>query len=84
MAVLSDADRTEIHQNLMNELSNIRQSIDVNKTSLRAVINAADAWAEANAASYNSAIPQPARNNLTAEQKARILMYVIRQRWLRS
>jgi hypothetical protein len=84
MALLSDQDRAELSAALIRELSELRETHTLTKADLRAAVNAADAWAEANAASYNTALPQPARNALTSGQKARILMFVIRQRFIRS
>jgi hypothetical protein len=39
---------------------------------------------DANAATINAAIPQPARGSLTAAQKARLLVAVIRTRYIRG
>jgi hypothetical protein len=79
MAVLSDTDRTD----LFAELNRDRTAIDgmsITKADLRAALNAADDWANSNAASYNAALPQPARGAMTSAQKAALLMYVIRKR----
>lgn len=81
MAVLSDAQRKEIWAQMMRDLSDVREPIGVTKTDLRAAVDAADQWAQDNAASFNSALPQPARNALTAGQKSRLLAYVIQKRW---
>lgn len=51
------------------------------KPDIRAAVAAADAWADANSASFNAAIPQPARSVLTTRQKARLLEAVIRRRY---
>lgn len=51
------------------------------KADLRAAIDAADAWANSNAASFNTALPVPARTTLSAAQKAAILSYVVTKRW---
>lgn len=80
MAVLSNAAREEIFTALAKELSRTRTSISLVKDELRAAINAADAWADANATSFNAAIPQPARGALTASGKARLLRAVIKRR----
>jgi hypothetical protein len=45
-------------------------------------VDAADDWANTNAAAFNTALPLPARNALSASQKARVLNYVVRQRWI--
>ncbi len=82
MAVLPDADRVTLWSTLMTESSRTHTSLaGVTKAELRAAINAADDWADANAASYNTALPQPARGALTAKQKAAILLYVIKRRY---
>jgi hypothetical protein len=47
-----------------------------------AAVNAADAWVDSNAASFNAALPVAARNGLTSSQKARLLMFVVSQRFL--
>ena len=80
MAVLPDADRITVWTKLMRDLSDIRESIAVTKTDLRAAINAVDDWCDTNAASFNTAIPQPARAQLTASQKALLLAYVALRR----
>lgn len=51
------------------------------KPDIRAAVVAVDAWADANAASFNAALPQPARGVLTVRQKARLLMAVIQRRY---
>jgi hypothetical protein len=69
---------------MSRELSELREALGLSKADLRAAMNAADAWADTNAAAYNSALPLPARTTLTATQKARLLLAVIRQRFIRS
>lgn len=81
MAVMTDAQRFEIWADFMRELSNERDPIGVDKNDLRAAFNAADQWISDNASSFNTAIPQPARTALTATQKARLLMFVVRKRF---
>ena len=53
----------------------------ITKADVRAAFNALDTFFKSNAATINSAIPQPARGNLTVEQKARLLVAVIRKRY---
>lgn len=84
MAALPDNDRAAIWSAFMSELSSVREPIAVTKTDLRAAFNAVDDWVDANAASLNAAIPQPARAALTRQQKARLLMLVIRQRFVKD
>jgi hypothetical protein len=41
----------------------------VSKTELQNAVNATDSWIDSNQASFNAALPQPARDELTASQK---------------
>lgn len=84
MAVLTEADRAELAGELMRALSTENEAVAITKPVLRAALDAADAWVEANAVAYNQALPLEARTALTAKQKARLLMFVIRQRYVRS
>jgi hypothetical protein len=84
MALLTDVQRAALHAQLMADLSSERSIVPITKADLRAAINATDAWIDQNAASYNTAIPQPARNALTAKQKLALFLYVARQRYLVS
>lgn len=84
MAALTDADRVEIWAEVMRDVSAGSEPCGVLKAELRAAVDAADVWANSNAGAYNSALPQPARTILTPGQKARLLMYVVRQRWLKG
>lgn len=52
------------------------------KDDLRAAAQAADAWADANAASYNAALPAAFRTTATAAEKAALLMAVTARRFL--
>ena len=67
MAVLPDADRTRIWRGLMRIGERYADPID--KAALRAAVDATDDWIDANAASFNAALPVTARDNLTAAQK---------------
>lgn len=81
MTALTDAARIAIWKEYGEEISAVRESVgNLTKAQLKAAIDAIDAWAGANAASFNSAIPQPARGVLTASQKARLLMLVVARR----
>lgn len=84
MAILSDADRIAIWVEFMRDLSATREPIAVTKGDLRAAFDAIDDYFEANAAAINAAIPQPARGALTKQQKARLAMLVIRQRFIKD
>jgi len=81
MAVLSEQNRAAVWADFMRDESSAHNSIGITKADLRAAFNAADDWAEANATSFNSALPQPARGALTARQKAKLLAMVLFQRY---
>jgi len=57
------------------------EAIGITKVDLRAAVDAIDTWIDANAASLNSAIPQPARGALSTAQKARLLALVALKRY---
>lgn len=78
MAVLSDNDRFACWRELMQKSGLLGA---LTKAELRAAVNAIDDWVDANAAAFNTAIPQPARAVLTSKQKALILMLVTDKRF---
>lgn len=77
MAVLGESDRVACWADFMRQFL---AGTSLTKAQIRAVINAADDWADANATSYNNAIPQPQRGTMTSAQKALVLMLVIARR----
>jgi hypothetical protein len=79
MAALSDSDRASLNAEFMRVRDNIL-ALGITKAQLRLAVNAADDWADANAAAFNTAIPQPARGAMTSKQKIMLLMYVILKR----
>ena len=62
-------------------LSERREAFDLTKAQLDAVISAIDVWIEANATSFNNAIPQPQRGMLTAAQKSELLYRIALARY---
>ncbi len=81
MAVLSQQDRADaaaegMRDNRLGTLTNML------KTDWSAAVNAADDWLNANAASFNNALPAAAKTNMTTSQKALLLMFVISKRYL--
>lgn len=50
------------------------------KVDLAAAVTAADTWADANATSYNTALPLPFRTTASAAQKSILLAYVCMKR----
>lgn len=81
MAALDAAARQLAWADFMREESTARQPMGLLKANLKAALDAADDWAEANAASFNTAIPQPARGALSARQKAKLLALVLERRY---
>lgn len=74
-----DPDRAKLFADLMRD--NTLCPGGISKLEFRAAVDAADTWADTNAASFNAALPQPARAALNARQKAALLMFVIRRRF---
>ncbi|MGH2620634.1 MAG: hypothetical protein ACRDHG_08710 [Anaerolineales bacterium] len=77
MAVMGETDRVATWSKWMQD--NLI-ACAITKPQLRAAIDAADDWADSNAASFNNALPTAAKNNLTAKQKAFLLALVILRR----
>lgn len=85
MAVLPDEDRADISADFMRRNADDKTYLaGVLKGDIRAAINAADDWVNANAAAFNNALPTAAKNNLTAAQKARLLMFVVEKRFIKG
>jgi len=80
MAALSENDRVDTWATYMRQVDN-NESFSITKQSLKEAVDAVDQWVDDNTTSFNLAIPQPARSNLTAKQKAKLLMYVVRKRF---
>lgn len=82
MALLTTQQRGEARTAFIDDLGrNPGETIATLKADVLAAIEAADDWVEANAASFNAALPIAARTTLSARQKARILMHVIVKRY---
>ena len=81
MPVLPEPRRQAAWAELMQTWSSDRRPCDLSKADLRAALDAIDDWANGNAASYNAALPVPARSRLTPGQKAELLHLVVRERF---
>lgn len=81
MAILSSQDIYKAQVAYCTDISTRREPFDVKREDLRLALVAIDAWVDENIAAFNAAIPQPARGQLTAKQKAELLMRVVRRRW---
>lgn len=81
MAVLSDSDRQDVVRTWVREvLVKLAALANVNHSDIKAAVDAADQWADDNAASFNSALPLPFRTTATVKQKTWLLAYVIFKR----
>ena len=80
MAVLTTQQRIDCAADWLRNFAP-GETISVTKADMKAALDAIDNWVDANAVSFNTAIPLPARTNLTAAQKTRLLLWVIRKRF---
>lgn len=78
MAALTDEQRRDLWARMMRENTD---GVSISKAELRAALDAIDDRVDSNAASMNSAIPQPARGALSASQKARLLSLIVEARF---
>ena len=81
MAILDEAARSKVWADLMRRFSNDGEVVGVNKLDLRAAINALDSFMDDHAADINTTLPLPARTELTVQQKAIMLSYVVLKRY---
>jgi hypothetical protein len=82
MPALTQTERTRIGAKFQEDASLTREPLGaVLKADIQAAVAAADDWLVANLASFNNALPQPARAALTTTQKARLLVFVIERRY---
>jgi hypothetical protein len=81
MAALSTQQRQRILQRFAERLSTRRDAFDLRRADLVAAVAATDDWIDANAASFNAALPQAARTALTASQKVELFSLVAELRY---
>lgn len=82
MAVLSAADLNTVWADMMS--NGTGEPVALLKADLSSAVTAVDGWCDTNTASFNSAIPLPARTSLTARQKALLLSKVAIMRAARA
>lgn len=81
MPAMLDADRRQIVEEIISK--NREGEVDsLTFDDLLAAVVATDDWIVDNTASFNAALPLPARSVLTARQKALLFSFVQRRRWL--
>ena len=81
MAALSAQDRATVLKRFGRDLSDSRIPFNVSKPDLAAAIAGIDDWVEANQASFNSAIPLPARTQLSAKHKVQLFVAIVLKRF---
>ena len=77
---LTNEQRKEIWARFMSDLSAVPEMIGdgtINKHQLRDVVDAIDDWIDANAASFNNALPEPGKSQLSGKQKYRLFKMVL-------
>lgn len=81
MAVLSDTERADLTADLMRQLSHRGIPTTLLKAQCRTLIDSTDDWSDANAVSFNTAIPAAVRQAASAQIKALAMMLVTARRW---
>ena len=76
MAILSTEDRERIWRGLQRYWSRSWETIALSDPDILAAVATTDTWIDDNQTSYNSALPQAARDNLTANQKTLLFCVV--------
>lgn len=76
MAELTSEQRRRVNAAVMRSFSAYEEQVPINKTELRAAVDALDTFLNNNQAAINTAIPQPARGALSTGQKAVIFTAV--------
>lgn len=83
MAAMTTADRIVVGALFQEQKSMAREAFGaLTKADVQAACAAIDDWIVANTASFNSAIPLPARTALTATQKTDLFVLVLERRKL--
>ena len=80
MAVLNAADRREIAEEFARKNTETLGA-GITRPELLSAVSAVDDWQNANAASFNAALPVTSRTVLNAAQKARLFFMVASKRW---
>ena len=81
---LTDEQRLKVSARFQDQLSALppdkKETVSVSKHAILAAAATMDEWVDANAASFNAAIPERVRTTFTPRQKARLLYWVVRAR----
>lgn len=82
MVAMNATQRGEVRSDFSKSLSTIFEGLGLTKAELLAAVDATDTWIDDNAGAYNTAIPLPARTEMTKSQKARLLTLVAEKRFI--
>jgi len=81
MATISDSDRSFCARRWVQEqFVDLALTANMSHSAIKAAVDAADDWADANAAAFNTALPTPFRTTASLGQKTALLAYVILKR----
>lgn len=83
---LTPEDRLKVSARFQRQLSALppgptKEPVSVTKYDILEAVESIDAWVDANAESFNSAIPDAVRTTFEPEQKARLFFWVVRARF---
>lgn len=78
--MLTNEDQRALWAEFMSQASSALESLGLSKAEILATVFAIDQWIEDHAASFNLAIPQPARGVLTMRQKLRLFTAILNRR----
>lgn len=81
MAVLTDEQRREAWREWMETTSRLGIECAITKAELREAFDAIDTFFEANKATINNALPEPAKSSLSPQAKALLLAILLRVRY---
>jgi hypothetical protein len=81
MPLLDEISRKKIRSRISKRISEARSGINLTKPELDAAIAAVDQWIEDNQASFNNSLPEPAKTNLSGNQKVLLFFYVANERF---
>lgn len=82
---LTDEQRQRVRAEFTRALSALppgaKEVIGISKHEVRAATDAIDNWIDANAASFNQALPEPAQSGMTTKHKARLFALITHMRF---
>ena len=81
MAVLTDQQRAEVMTEFMQQAKGPHTIL---KADVRAAVDGLDSWYDANAAAANQALPQPARGQMSLNDKALLSNLIVSKRYMRD